>query len=321
VTSDSVRKLFPQLLRNGYVPIPNRNKHCYLPKWPSIGVDEEQCRKWTRQTRWPAIGLRVEPPLLVFDYDIPDAGILKAIEDITPSVIFDGLERIGSAPKTAIFLRMSERDEPFREMHTRRYHFIGVPKPSFAVQAFAGGGGGAQMGSFGPHSHDEHGNVIKTYSWVGGRSPATVPLCDLPELTRSEVAAHLDEIDRLLAGWPGLVVDEKTTAGESGQMQVYDLNDEMVFVDSDGSEYSLEEMIAHAKALKELGQPHMRITGSFTGDEASSGSPRCKVHWNKLDGVSVVDFKTGITHHPVGGAEDPKVQEMLSTIFTKGFGR
>jgi hypothetical protein len=313
-----VRHLFPQLLKNGYVPLPNRDKACMLPKWSTIEVDEQQCQRWVRQLKWPAIGLRVEPPLLVLDYDIPDRDILNALEDITPSVVFDGLERIGNAPKTAFFMRMSDSDEPFHEAHTRRYHVPGMPKPAFAVQAFAGGGGGRQFGAFGPHSHDPiTGMVLKTYSWFGGRSPATVPIDELPELTRAQVFDLLDEADAMLAGWPGLVVDTLTKHGMGSQAQVHDLTEDMVFHDVEGVEYSYEELCDEAKARKELGQPVIRITGSFTNDPTSSGSPRAKVYWSPRNGLSIVDFKTDTTHRPLLNTEEPEMQQLLNEIFTK----
>jgi len=291
-----------------------------LPKWPTIEVDTEQCRRWARQLRWRAIGLRVEPPLLVIDFDIPDRGILKAIEDITPSVVFEGLERFGNEPKTAFFLRMSEDDEPFHKLSTHRYTFAGTPKPSFAVEAFAGGGGGKQIGSFGPHSHDEHGKVAIWYRWVGDRSPANVRLDQLPVMTRVEVAALLDDIDALLASWPGLKRDENSTLGESFQAHVYDL-DAQIFIDVEGSEYTLLELTAEAENRWKLKQANLRLTGSFTGDPTSTGSPRCKVWWSKKNGLSIVDYKTGVTHHPVGLAADPAVDAMLANIFTRGFGK
>jgi len=315
---NNVRHLFPQLLKNGYVPLPNWDKACFLPRWSTVLVDEEQCRRWARQTKWPAIGLRVEPPLLVLDYDIPDHDILMAIEDITPSIVFDGLERQGSPPKTAFFLRLAADEEPFHEAHTRRYMFAETPKTTFAVQAFAGGGGGRQFGAFGPHSHDVLGHVLKRYAWIGGRSPATVPIGELPELTRAQVFALLDAADAMLAGWPGLVVDKLSKLGEKEfHSQVYDLTEATVFHDTEGVEYSFEELVAEAKARKELGQPDMRITGSFTNDPASSGSPRAKVHWNKRNGISVIDFKTDITHRPLLNTEDPELQQLLDEVLTK----
>jgi hypothetical protein len=297
MVSDSTRFLFPQLLRNGYVPIPNADKRCLLPRWSTIRVDREQCQLWTRQTRWPAIGLRVERPLLVLDYDLPNPEIARAIRDITPRVVQEhALERHGNPPKWAFYLRLSADDEAFRKLDTHRY--TNEAKKTFGVESFGGGGGGAQVGSFGPHSHDEDGRVLREYSWVGGRSPATVPIWDLPVLTRAEVAAHIDAIDRVLVTWPGLFIDTLTKAG-GGQSHVYDLDDSKVFQDADDVVYSLKELIAEVKARQELKQPTMRITGSFTGDTTSAGSARCKVYWSRHHGISIVDFKTGVTHHEV----------------------
>jgi hypothetical protein len=261
----------------------------------------------------------MEPPLLVLDFDIPDRDILNAIEGITPSVVFDGLERHGNVPKTAFFLRMDERDEAFRTLRTHRYHLNGDPKKAFALEAFAGGGGGAQVGAFGPHSHDDAGNVLRTYSWVGERSPATVPLADLPVMRRAEVAAFVDEVDALLAGWPGMQKDERHDRGGDGsQEQVNSITEDTVFVDADGCEWTYAEAVANAKALHELKQPQMRVTGSFANDGMpSSGSARCKIHWNPRTGLSVVDFRTGITHHPILNTNDTELQDLLNAVFTK----
>jgi hypothetical protein len=308
--SDSVRQLFPQLLQNGYTPLPNRDKTCMLPKWSTINVDITIAKRWTRQTRWPAIGLRVEPPLLVLDYDLPSVEIAAAFRHIVPAAALAGLERVGNPPKTAFFLRLSEDDEPFRKLTTRRYL---LDKKTFQVEAFGGGGGAAQFGAFGPHSHDEQGNVLKTYSWVGDRSPANVALHELPELSRRQVAQAIDRAEEMLAAWPGLTVDPLSTSGAEQEPDEYDLTAQMVFTDVEGSDYSLEELIAEAKARYELQQPQLRITGSFTGDPTSTGSPRCKVAWGPHKGLSVHDFKTCITHRPEI-IEGPEIQQLLGSL-------
>ena len=291
---------------NGYVPIPNRDKACYLQSWSTVHVNEHQVKLWARQNRWPAIGLRVEPPLLVLDFDLPDIDIVRAIEDITPSVVFDALERHGNVPKTAFFLRLDIRDEPFYRLSTHRY--LRAKEP-FRIEAFAGGGGGKQIGSFGPHSHDEHGNVLRTYAWVNDRSPANTHINQLPILRRAELSAFLDAAEALLAAWPEL---EKDTRSRSGEKQfnshVYDLSEESVFHDGEGFEYTLTELTADAKGRAEMGEPNLFVTGSFTDDPTSSGKARAKVWWSARHGLSIVDFKTDITHHVVHAApENPKL--------------
>ena len=314
--TDSVRHLFPQLLANGYVPLPNRDKVCMLKGWPMVLVDEAQCRRWSRSAKWPAIGLRTDAPLLVIDLDLPDAAVLAAVRAVAPRAVLDGLERIGNPPKTAFFLRMSTADEPFREMHTRRYHNDRNPPDAFAVQAF-GGGPGAQVGAFGPHSHDDAGNVIRTYRWINDRSPANVPLRDLPELTRAEVNAFLVAAEAVIAAQPGMTVDAQTKAGESYFEQRYWLDDTMVFRDAEGFEYSLDELREEAKARTKLKQAFF-ITGSFTGDPHSKGSPRCRVRWSEGKGVIITDYKDHVTSRELRVPDDPELDRLMAEIFPTG---
>lgn len=322
MTEDSVRALFPQLLANGYVPLPNKDKACLLRRWPTVEVNEAQVQKWSRGTRWKAIGLRVEPPLLVMDYDLPGREIAHAVRAVTPASVLAGLERIGKPPKTAFFLRLrlDGDDDPFRKMATRRYRRDGIGEP-FAVEAFGGGAPHPQMGAFGPHSHDEFGAVKATYAWVDGRSPANVRIHDLPEISRAEVNEALGAAEAVLAGWPGMAVDKLVNDHTGGFQTVHDLTSGTVFQDIEGEVYSLEELTEEARSLHRLKRPQLRITGSFTGDPMSSGSARAKVSWSPRTGLAVVDFKTGLTHRPILILDEPETQELLDKIFnTKGSG-
>lgn len=317
--AQEVRHLFPVLLSNGYVPIPNRDKACYLPKWSTILVDADQCRKWTRQTRWPAIGLRVEAPLMVFDLDLPRTDIAQAVRDIVPAAALAGLERHGNHPKTAFFLRLIPGAAPFRTLNSFHYAFADEPKRTFAVEIFGGGGGGAQVGSFGPHSHDAAGAVLKTYSWVGDRSPATVPIWDLPELGKSEAADFIDAVDRLLGAWPGLLRDAGSRKGEVEFEDVRELDYAMTFIDSEGFSYSMDEVIEEAKARAQLNQGELKVTASFQGeDPTSQGSARCRVHWHKRTGISITDFRDSKTWRlPKEIPDDPDISVLMRELFPK----
>ena len=316
----SVKHLFPQLLMNGYVPLPNRDKACMLPKWPTITVDEAQCLKWTRQTRWPAIGLRVVAPLLVLDFDIPDPDVCAAAVDYVPKRVRKGaLERVGSPPKTAFFLRLHDDDPLFYCLYSSRYLLKGTTSPGYRIEAYGAGGGGKQFGAFGPHSHDDHGKVLKTYSWVGERSPATVPISKLPVMRGSEVSELVDSVDRMLAGNKKLVRDKHARGDGEKYRHVYDLTDDMIFTDTEGFEYTLEELTKEAKALKELKHAKLRITGSFTNDPLSSGSARCVVHWSSRGGekgsVVITDYKEGKTHYPFVTEASDKVHQLFNQLF------
>lgn len=311
--SDSVRHLFPQLFANGYVPLANKDKACLLKKWPTIEVDERQCRLWAR-SGYKAIGLRVEPPLLVWDLDLPDPDVVAAVRAMLPRYLLEGaLERIGSPPKVAFFLRLDEADEPFRELHTKNFH---KDEQKFAVQVFGGKPPHPQIGAFGPHSHKD-GKVVRYYSWVG-RSPADTPIGQLPMMRRAEVYELLDQIGAVLAAWPGMAEDTTSKSGGGFQSQVYDLTEDTVYRDTDGNSYTHAELIAEARSRKALGEASLKITGSFTNDPKSTGSARAKVSWSKAHGLAVVDFKTHTTHRPSKPVDAPEIEAMFNEIFSKG---
>ena len=89
----------------------------------------------------------------------------------------------------------------------------------------------------------------------------------------------------------------------------------MTFIDSDESEYTLEDLIEEVKARHELGQPQLRLTGSFTNDPSSTGSPRCKAFYSKRWGVTIVDYKTSTTWRAWKNTDDPGVNQLLNEIF------
>jgi len=310
--SDSVRHLFPQLFANGYVPLPNYDKACKIPRWPVIDVNAEQCRRWTRQTRWTAIGLRVEAPLLVLDLDLKHPKVAAAMRAALPAWMLEqALERVGEPPKTAFFMRLSAEDTAFRELHSHVYR---LEECKLAIQAFGGGMPHPQVGAFGPHSHDKAGGVLRRYTWLT-KSPAEVPIHELPEISKAEVEALLMAFEEMMAAWPGAVRDETSHKGAEGDFQdAYDITEATIFHDPAGEAYTYAELIERAQALRRLKQPEMRVTASFTHDPNSKGSGRAKVHWNERTGLAIVDFATGITHRPIIATEEPEIKELLGSI-------
>ena len=168
----SLEGAFVRLLANGWQPIPNADKSCLRKGWSKVKIDERQARLWDRSTRWPAIGLRVKPPMLVVDCDVPDETLMQQVREmlgrVVPVVLDEGLERIGRPPKAAFFLRYDTgADElvPFRRRATLRFTCDPADK-DFQIEMFAGGGGAAQLGAFGPHSHHPDGSVALEYRWM-----------------------------------------------------------------------------------------------------------------------------------------------------------
>lgn len=265
--------------------------------WPTIRVDSRQASIWSRSKKWPAMGLRVEPPLLVIDIDVLDAELAGVLERLVPP---GALRRIGRAPKVAFFLRLE--GEPFYRIGTRRW----TPDPTAAkpewsaLEMFGGGGKGKQFGAFGPHEITDKDVVIRSYQWPDGRTPANTPIDQLPVMSRDAVYALADAAERLFIerGWQ---VDQLTQNGEHRIVQAYDLTPAMRFEDGEES-YSLTELEDAARAAEVKGG-QVRVTGSFTGDPVSANSLRCRVGISHHGRVYVHDFKSGATHHPDDAAD------------------
>lgn len=293
--TSSARSLFKQVFANGFLPLPNFDKRCMLKNWPTIPIDARQAERWSRSSRWKAMGIRVEPPLLVVDVDVYEAALAAEIAALLPA---GGLERIGRAPKAAYFFRLD--GEPFHRISTRKF----TPDPEAAkprwsaVEVFGGGGGGKQFGAFGPHEIDAAGNVVRYYSWPGA-SPADTRLDALPVILLADVYALVDRCEALFAscGW---VVDPMTKAGAHVVDQLFDLMPDTLF-EGDQESYDLDGLEAAAQAAM-VGGEQLRVTGSFTGDPYSARSLRCRVGISHTGRVYVHDFKTGITHHPSDAA-------------------
>jgi hypothetical protein len=293
----SVRNLFMQVWANGYTPLANLDKRCLLKGWPTLRVDQRQVELWSRSRRWPAIGLRLEPPLVVVDIDVLDAALAMAIARLLPR---NALRRVGQPPKMALFLRYD--GEPFYRIATRRWApDAAIPRPAWsAVEVFAAGGGGKQFGCFGPHkTDDKSGAVLSRYDWPGGRSPANTPLSGLPVIRLDTVLSVVSTAEHWFAE-QGFSVDRITRGGMHRVDQVFDLDAGMVFR-GDAVEYGLPALETAARAAMVKGR-QIRVTGSFTGDPHSGGSLRCRVGISHLDRVYIHDFKSGLTHHPKDAA-------------------
>ena len=227
--------------------------------------------------------------------------------------MLDGLERIGRPPKAAFFLRYDTGDGellPFRRRATRRFTHDPEDKDAdtFQIEMFAGGGGAAQIGAFGPHSHHPDGSVALEYRWVGdfaAGAAARRPAGDRPERDvrdhrrcRGDLRGGRDEA--------GSGDAEEHTADKP--LSRYDLTPETVF-EAECHRHGTVEVDRTSSPSwsgrpRSSGGPRVRVTGSFTGDPTSKGSLRGLVSIGR-GGITIVDTKTGITHRPAKA--DPSV--------------
>lgn len=301
-------ELRTQLVANGYSPLPNVGKACFLPEWPKVEITPEAIARWSRRhSRFQDTGLRVENGLAVIDLDINDeaatAAVAQAIEAELPQLL-QALVRYGKGFKEAWFCRTAE---PFGRIHTFRFWAPGKNNPdedeAHCVEIF-GGGSPRQFGAFGAHTRDKAGDVVVAYEWAEDKSPLTVPLADLPELTKADFF-KIAEIAEAALRKLGFEQVTRSTSGESEAVRVYDLTDDMVFECNDEITRSLAEMREIA------GQEGLRCSASWLEPGRGHSLTRCLVGRSKQGHLTIWDSASGVTHMPADADPGEAVDRQL----------
>jgi len=293
-SGDSITDLRLQLFRNGWSPIPNRDKRTFTKGWPTLEITEDEIRQWgRRKKRETATGLRVENGLAVIDIDVNIPGVFEAvsqaIEEACPAAYEQGLIRRGKGVKEAWFVRTVE---VFSRIHTRRWRVRGAGSDAetHCVEIF-GGAAHRQFGAFGPHTVLDDGTVAVSYAWdEAGGSPATVRQLELPALTKAQFHAIADAAERALEA-AGLEPVKRSTAGENDATRLYDLKPEMEFDCVDGVRRSLDDLREHVAAAD-----HVRCSSSWLEGPEARRLDRCIVSLDRSGGVVVWESASGVTH-------------------------
>lgn len=317
---DTITQQRLQLLANGFTPLPNLGKTCYMKDWPRIEVTETEIAKWARRhKRYTSTGVRVENGLAVIDFDVDDE-----IMDVIAERVLDRLEglanedvplpvRGGKGSKEAWFVRTVE---PFKRAYSHAWIKPGGAEddPAHRVEIF-GGVSAREFGAFGPHSFDRDGNVLVEYRWRD-ESLLDVALHELPELGLSDFMAVCDIVDATLeeAGWQ-LVL--RSTRGEGDPDHVFDLTPDMVFDCNDGETRTLEELRGWAE-----GADNPRCSASWLEGPHAVRRDRCLVSLTRAGHVCVHETSSSVSHLEEGAktfnpAEDlnlDRVAEMLREL-------
>src|SRR5690606_17299725 len=60
VDMEQITQVRLRLLENGYAPLPNFDKRCFMKDWPRLEVDEAAIHSWGRRhKRYTATGVRI----------------------------------------------------------------------------------------------------------------------------------------------------------------------------------------------------------------------------------------------------------------------
>lgn len=283
------------LLANGYTPLRNRDKRTFMSGWPDALITEDEIRKWSRQTRDRATGLRIENGLAAVDIDVDDAETVDAIAQ----AVFDTVDalglsdaplptRYGRGAKEAWFVRT---DEAFSRIATRGWTKPGeTPEDGvYRVEIF-GGSSPRQFGAFGPHTVADDGQVLVEYAWRDDVSPANVPLAALPILTKHDFFATCDAAEGVLRarGWSPV---EGCPGGEIEPVRVYDLQDGMAFDLIDGRTVDLEAL---RQIVRDGGET--RCSASWLEGATAKNRTRCLVTLTRGGHVAIWESAAAITH-------------------------
>lgn len=289
-----------QLLKNGYVPLPNVEKRPGIPAWQKVEPTEELIRQWGRQHKTLTTGIRLSGGLIAFDFDIddPDAGkLFDAIAAEFPDAagIASALMRTGGGFKEAWFVRCTET---FARIASPVFKDRNVDECGVMLEVF-GGGSPRQFGAFGPHSEGV------TYRWYGDESPRTVPLADLPELTKKDVFAIVDFTSAWLRDQGFEVMTDKN-AGETEPLHEWIIQPDMVF---DLAGRQRIELLG----LRSAASGRTSCSMSWLDGEIAKNPARGLVSLDHNIGVCIHDTMTAITYHEarfkpptVGGTEEQR---------------
>ena len=284
-------------LANGYTPIPNHDKRCFVKSWSTMPVDEHEIAAWSRKLSYQATGIRVQDGLCAIDIDIDDEAIVTRIWDRATEAhpqLREALVRFGNGAKE---LWLCRTDEEFSVIFSTSHVRPGEDPeeddvPSHRLEAF-GGGHPRQIGSYGAHTMKDDGSGFAVeYTWAEDESPADVALSALPVLSKSNVLhlASIAQEEMEAKDWPRV---RRSRSGESDTTVSYDLTNDMVFDCLDGVTRKLSDLTGYAESDR-----NARCSAAWMGDPKLKNRTRCLVGIDHDGVVSVLETASWTRHLP-----------------------
>lgn len=305
-----------RMLANGYSPVPNYDKRCFMSGRNEAVITEALIDQWSGQVKHLSTGVRVDWPMVAIDIDIDDVEAIEAVIDALPQDLWDKVKhapvrRSSSRTKEAWFVRLDEGDAPFSRLTSASFYRADDPAgedgTTHRIEVF-GSESGQQMGVFGAHTRDDSdvAVVLKDYVW-DGPDLTDVAIWDLPTLTRAEVALIADTATAVLTarGWPRKM---RSKDGFSSPQTIYDLTDDMVFETQGHGDLSLAELVDAASASRGV-----RLSAAFHSP-GSHNTSRCVASIGGDGVLRVIDFETANTHRIASEAPKPIPQGALDRL-------
>src|SRR5262249_5440130 len=202
------------------------------------------------------------------------------------------LVRHAGGPKEAWIARV---DEPFRRLASRRWYRGSDPDdpavPKHLVECF-GSLGTRQFAVDGPHARNQAGEIIDTYQFAGGASPATTPRAALPALSKAAYAQACDLFDEI-AATAGLTAVKGGARGEA-ELRRFELSADTEIETRDHGVMTVAELERHMRARRD-GATTMRCSGTFH-DRTRVRTDSHLINWGR-HGLGIYDTMTETTWH------------------------
>jgi hypothetical protein len=206
-----------------------------------------------------------------------------------------GFVRHAGGPKEAWIARV---DEPFKQLRSRRWYPGSDPDdpavPKHHIECF-GSLGTRQFGIDGPHTRDR-GEVVSTYSFAGGASPANTPREALPVLPKAAYAAACDLFDEIAAAAGLTALKERRNARGEVAARVFELDADTGVETQDYGVMTVAELERLVQARrKQAGASTLRCSGSFH-DRTRVRTDSHLINWGRF-GLGIWDSMTETTWH------------------------
>jgi hypothetical protein len=283
------------MLVNGFHPLLNDCKRSIEPGWPKKVVDEAEVLSWDRSAL-TSTGMKVDGDLAVIDVDVKDAGLVATLADAFderfPELFRRALVRHAGGPKEAWIART---DEPFQRLASRRWYRGDDPDdpavPKHQVECF-GSLGTRQFAVDGPHERNRQGEIIDTYQFAGGASPATTPRASLPVLPKAAYGLACDLFDEI-AATAGLTTVKESSAGPGLSPRCFELDVGTVIETRDHGAMTVAELerLMWARGAAQT----LRCSGSFH-DRTRKRTDSHLINWGRY-GLGIYDTMTETTWH------------------------
>jgi hypothetical protein len=286
------------MLANGYQPLLNDCKRAIETGWPTKTVDEAEVRAWDR-SMLASTGMKIDGDLAVIDADVADASLVAALADALdarfPALFAHGLVRHAGGPKEAWIARV---DEPFQRLASRRWYRGADPDDpavlKHMVECF-GSLGTRQFAIDGPHARNRQGEVIDTYEFAGGASPATTLRASLPLLPKAAYVAACDLFDGIAAAAGLTAIKETRNSRGEATLRVFELDADTEIETREHGVMTVAELERLLRRRARADATTLRCSGSFH-DRTRVRTDSHLINWGR-HGLGIYDTMTETTWH------------------------